>query len=159
PRARDIHVSLPVLVFTLVVAATAGLAFGLVPALRASRVDPGTDLKSEGRGSSGGAERGRARGLIVASQFALMMMLLTGAGLLLKSFREVMRIEPGFDAGVLPMRLSLPRKDYGELARVSQFYRQLEARVAALPGVTAVAAVNQVPLNGAIASAEYKVAD
>src|SRR6185503_15448003 len=65
----------------------------------------------------------------------------------------------GFDPGVLTVRLSLPRKDYGELVKVSQFYRQLEARVGALPGVSAVAAVNQVPLNGALASAEYKVAD
>jgi len=70
-----------------------------------------------------------------------------------------MRVDAGFDPGVLTVRLSLPRKDYGELAKVSQFYRQLEARVAALPGVTSVAAVNHVPLNGALASAEYKVAD
>jgi predicted permease len=159
PRARDIHVSLPVLLFTVTAAGLAGLAFGMVPALRAARVDPSRDLKSEGRGSAGASDRGRARGLIVASQVALMVMLLTGAGLLLKSFRAVMRVEAGFDPGVLTMRLSLPRKDYGELAKVSQFYRQLEARVAALPGVVSVAAVNHVPLNGALASAEYQVAD
>jgi predicted permease len=159
PRARDIHVSLPVLLFTLGAAVLAALLFGLAPALRAARVDPVRDLKSEGRGAAGTADRSRARGLIVASQIALMMILLTGAGLLLKSFREVMRVEAGFDPAVLTVRLSLPRKDYGELAKVSQFYRQLEARVAALPGVTAVAAVNHVPLNGATASAEYKVAD
>ena len=159
PRARDIHVSLPVLLFTLGAAVLAAFLFGLAPALRAARVDPSLDLKAEGRGAAGTADRSRARGLIVASQVALMMMLLTGAGLLLKSFREVMRVEPGFDPGVLTVRLSLPRKDYGELAKVSQFYRQLEARVAALPGVTTVAAVNHVPLNGATASAEYKVAD
>jgi putative ABC transport system permease protein len=159
PRARDIHVSLPVLLFTLGAAVLAAVLFGLAPALRAARVDPSLDLKSEGRGAAGTADRGRARGLIVASQVALMMMLLTGAGLLLKSFHEVMRVEPGFDPGVLTVRLSLPRKDYGELAKVSQFYRQLEARVAALPGVTSVAAINHVPLNGAIATAEYNVAD
>jgi len=159
PRARDIHVSLPVLLFTLGVAVLAGVAFGLVPALRAAGVDPNRDLKAEGRGAAGAADRSRTRGWIVASQVALMMMLLTGAGLLWKSFREVMRVDAGFDPGVLTVRLSLPRKDYGDLAKVSQFYRQLEARVAALPGVTSVAAVNQVPLNGALASAEYKVAD
>jgi putative ABC transport system permease protein len=159
PRARDIHVSLPVLLFTLGAAVLAAVVFGLAPALRAARVDPNRDLKAEGRGAAGGAERSRTRGWIVASQVALMMMLLTGAGLLWKSFREVMRVDAGFDPGVLTMRLSLPRKDYGELAKVSQFYRQLEARLAVLPGVTSVAAVNQVPLNGALASAEYKVAD
>jgi putative ABC transport system permease protein len=159
PRARDIHVSLPVLLFTLGAAVLAAVTFGLAPALRAARVDPNRDLKAEGRGASGTAERSRTRGLIVASQVALMMMLLTGAGLLWKSFREVMRVDAGFDPSVLTVRLSLPRKDYGDLAKVSQFYRQVEARVAALPGVTAVAAVNHVPLNGALASAEYKVAD
>src|SRR4030095_305494 len=126
-------------------AVRAAVFFGLVPARRAARVDPDRDLKAEGRGAAGGAERSRTRGLIVASQGALMMMLLTGAGLLWKSCREVMRVDAGFDPGVLTVRLSLPRKDYGELAKVSQFYRQLEARVAALPGVTAVAAVNHVP--------------
>jgi putative ABC transport system permease protein len=70
-----------------------------------------------------------------------------------------MRVEPGFDSRVLTLRLSLPRKDYPDLAKVSQFYRQLEARVAAMPGVTSVAAANHVPLNGALASADYKVAD
>lgn len=159
PRAHDIHVSLPVLAFTIASAVIAGLAFGLTPALRAARMDPGADLKSEGRGAAGTADRSRARGLILAAQMALMMVLLTGAGLLLKSFREVMRVEAGFDPSVLTVRLSLPRREYGEIARVSQFYRQLEARVAALPAVTAVGAVNHVPLNGALASAEYKVAD
>jgi predicted permease len=159
PRAREIQVSLPVLAFTLGTAVLAGLAFGLVPAVRAAHVDPGEDLKAEGRGAAGDAGRSRSRGLIVAGQVALMMVLLTGAGLLFRSFREVMRVEPGFDPGVLTVRLSLPRKDYGQLARMSQFYRALEARVSALPGVTAVAAVNQVPLNGAIASAEYTAAD
>jgi predicted permease len=159
PRARDIHVSVPVLLFTLTAAVLAGIAFGLVPATRAARVDPSADLKSEGRGTAGTSDRSRTRGLIVASQIALMVILLTGTGLLLKSFRAVMHVEAGFDPGVLTMRLSLPRKDYGELARVSQFYRQLEARVAALPGVVSVAAISQVPLNGSLATAEYQVAD
>ncbi len=88
-----------------------------------------------------------------------MTVLLTGAGLLLQSFREVMRVEPGFDRGVLSVRLSLPRGSYGELGKVSRFYDDLETRVARLPGVASVAAVSQVPLNGALASADYKVAD
>ncbi len=159
PRAKQIELSLPVLLSTFVAALLAGLLFGLAPALRAARVDPNADLKAEARGAVGAADRSRTRGLIVAGQLAMMMVLLSGAGLLYKSFREVMRVEPGFDAGVLTLRLSLPRKDYAELAKVSAFYRQLEARVAALPGVTSVAAVNQLPLNGALASADYKVAD
>jgi predicted permease len=159
PRAKEIHLSLPVLLFTLGAAVFAGLAFGLVPALRAARLDPNADLKAEGRGAGQGLDRGRTRGLIVTTQIALMVVLLSGAGLLLKSFREVMRVEPGFDTNVLTVRLSLPRKDYATLARISSFYRPLEARVLALPGVTSMGAANQVPLNGALASADYKVAD
>jgi putative ABC transport system permease protein len=159
PRAREIHLSVPVLLFTAGAAVFSGLAFGLVPALRAARVYPSQDLKSEGRGGSGSADAGRVRGLSVAAQVALMMVLLTGAGLLLKSFRQVMRVEPGFDGGVLTVRMSLPRTSYGEIASVSRFYRELESRILALPGVVSVGATNHVPLNGALASADYKVAD
>jgi putative ABC transport system permease protein len=133
--------------------------FGLVPALRAARVDPNRDLKAEGRGAAGARRAqpharphrrlpGRAHDDAAH-----------GRG---SSLEELPRGDArgrGLRSGVLTVRLSLPRKDYGELAKVSQFYRQLEARVAALPGVTSVAAVNHVPLNGALASAEYKVAD
>jgi putative ABC transport system permease protein len=159
PRAKEIHISVPVLLFTLGATVVAGLAFGLVPAVRTARLHASADLNPQGRSGGGTPDRGRLRGLIVTGQIAVMMVLLTGAGLLLKSFREVMRVEPGFDQGVLTVRLSLPRRDYRELSKVSQFYRQLEARVAALPGVISVAAVNQVSLNGSVASADYKVAD
>jgi putative ABC transport system permease protein len=159
PRAREVDVNLPVLLFTLGAAALTALAFGLVPALRATRGDPGRDLQSEGRGGAGTAEGGRVRGLIVAAQVAVMVVLLTGTGLLLKSFYAVTRVEPGFDAGVLTVRLSLPRTSYGDIEKVGRFYDQVEARVMRLPGVIATAAVNHVPLNGALASADYKVAD
>jgi putative ABC transport system permease protein len=158
PRAQEIRISVPVLFFTLGAAALATLLFGLGPALRAARSDPGEELKSEGRGAAGAAGQGRLRGLAVGSQVALMTVLLTGAVLFFESFRAVLRVSPGFDTRVLTVRLSLPRKDYGELGRVSRFYREVESRVAALPGVAAVAAVNHVPLNGALASADYKVA-
>jgi putative ABC transport system permease protein len=159
PRAQEAHISVPVLLFTLGAAVLAALAFALLPALRGSRVEAGHDLKAEGRGATGAMGGSRVRGLIVAGQVALMMVLLTGAGLLFKSFREVMRVDAGFDTRVLAVRMSLPRKDYADVAKVSRFYETLEARVSTLPGVLSVAAVNQVPLNGAIASADYKVAD
>jgi ABC-type lipoprotein release transport system permease subunit len=157
PRAREIGVSLPVLAFAVVTALVAGLGFGLAPAWRAVRVDPSKDLKAESRGGSG--DRSRARGLIVVAQMAVMVVLLTGAALLFKSFEAVLKVEPGFDAGLLTVRLSLPRKDYDEIGRMRRFYEQLEVRVARLPGVASVAAANQFPLNGALASADYKVED
>jgi predicted permease len=159
PRAREIQLSLPVLVFTAGAAVLSAVGFGLLPALRTARVDPNRDLKAEGRGGSGSADERRLRGTSVVAQVALMMVLLIGAGLLLQSFRAVTRVEPGFDSGVLTVRLSLPRTSYGELASVSRFYRELESRVLALPGVVSVGASNHVPLNGALASADYKVAD
>ena len=155
PRAREIGVNVPVLLFAITAALLAGIGFGLAPALRAVRVDPNKDLKAESRGGSG--DRSRARGLIVVAQIAVMVVLLTGAALLFKSFQAVLEVAPGFDGGVLTVRLSLPRKDYDELGKMRRFYEQLEARVARLPGVVSVAAVNQLPLNGALASVDYKV--
>jgi len=156
PRAGEIQLSLPVLGFTMAVAVAATLLFGLLPAVRAARVDPAPVLQSGGRGGAAGG--GRLRGLIVAAEVALMTVLLSGAGLLYASFRELMRVEPGFQTGVLSLRLSLPAGAYADIERVSRFYRDLEARVGALPGVESVAAVNHVPLSGGMASADYKVA-
>ena len=92
---------------------------GLRPRPRAARreADPNRDLQAEGRGGTGTADAAARAGLIVAAQVAVMMVLLTGAGLLLKSFQAVMRVEPGFEADVLTVRLSLPRKDYGGRSR------------------------------------------
>jgi putative ABC transport system permease protein len=155
PRAREIGVNVAVLLFAIATAVVSGLGFGLAPAWRAVRVDPSRDLKAESRG--GGGDRSRARGLIVVAQIAVMAVLLTGAALLLKSFRAVLEVAPGFDGNVLTLRLSLPRSDYEDLATMRRFYEQLEARVARLPGVASVAAVNQLPLNGALATVDYKV--
>jgi putative ABC transport system permease protein len=79
--------------------------------------------------------------------------------LLYRSFREASRAAPGFDAEALTVRLSLPRGRYGDIGAITSFYRDLESRVAALPGVEAVSAVNHVPLNGALANADYRTPD
>jgi predicted permease len=157
PRAREIGVDLPVLLFAAGAAVLSGLGFGVAPALRAMRVDPNQELKAQSRG--GGSESGRARSSIVVAQVAVMVVLLTGAALLFKSFEAVLRVEPGFDGGVLTVRMSLPRKDYDDVGKMRRFYEQLEARVARLPGVLSVGAVNHVPLNGSLASADYKLED
>jgi len=158
PRSAEVGISLPVLAFTMGAATLCGVLFGLAPALRAAREDPDRDLRADGRGATGGLDRARSRSAIVMAQVALMTVLLTGAALLAQSFDAVTRVHFGFDTGLLTVRLSLPRPEYKDLAKISGFYRDLEARVAGLPGVLAVAAVNHVPLNGALASADYKVA-
>jgi predicted permease len=159
PRANEIGVSLPVLLFACGAAVLSGLGFGLAPAWRAAHVDPNRDLQSEARGAGGGADRGRARGLVVAAQVAVMVVLLSGASLLYQSFHAVLQVRPGFDTDVLTVRLSLPRNDYAETRSIGRFYDALEARLRRLPGVVAVAATNHVPLNGALASADYRVED
>jgi putative ABC transport system permease protein len=158
PRSQGIGLNVSVLVFTAAIAVVAGLAFGLVPVWRALGAAPKRDLPSS-RGRTSTADGSRARGVIVAAQIAVMVVLLSGASLLYRSFHAVMRIEPGFDTTPLTVRLSLPRKDYADNQKVSRFYEELEARLLELPGVESVAATNHVPLNGAIASADYKVAD
>jgi predicted permease len=158
PRSQEIGLNFTVLAFTAVVAVVAGLGFGLVPAWRALGSAPNRDLQSS-RGGTGSAESSRARGAIVAAEVAVMVVLLSGASLLYRSFHAVMRIEPGFATETLTVRLSLPRKDYPDNATISRFYELLEARLLAIPGVQSVAATNHVPLNGALATADYKVAD
>jgi putative ABC transport system permease protein len=159
PRSQEIHVSLPVLLFTLGAALLSGLGFGLAPAWRATRGDLIRELRSGGAGAAGDADHSRARGLIVVAQVAVMVVLLTVTALLLRSFQAVMGIEPGFDQRLLSVRMSLPRAQYDETRKLSRFYEELEARLKRLPGVIEVAAANQLPLNGAIASADYRVED
>jgi predicted permease len=158
PRSQETGLNFTVLAFTAVVAVVAGLGFGLVPAGRALASAPNRDLQSS-RGGTGSAEASRARGAIVAAEVAVMVVLLSGASLLYRSFHAVMRIDPGFATETLTVRLSLPRKDYPDNATISRFYELLETRIRALPGVQSVAATNHVPLNGALATADYKVAD
>ena len=130
--------NLNVLAFTAIIAVVAGLCFALVPVFRALGSAPNRDPSSS-RGGTGTADGSRARGMIVAAQVAVMVVLLTGASLLYRSFQAVMRIEPGFDASALTVRLSLPLKDYPDNARISRFFEQLEERILELPGVQSVA--------------------
>jgi len=133
-----------VLAFTLGIAAVATLLFGLVPAWRAARVDAVTDLKQEGAASLGGT---RLRSALAVVQVALSVLLLSGAGLLLKSLGHAMAANPGFDPrGVLVASIDLLPNGYtGE--RGTQFVRQALVRLAVLPGVASVSSVRRVPLS------------
>ncbi len=158
PRSQGIGLNGNVLAFTATIAVVAGLGFGLAPVWRVLGSASKRDLSS-GRRGTGTADGSRARGAIVAAQVSVMVVLLTGASLLYRSFLAVMRIEPGFAATALTVRISLPLKDYPDNESISRFFEQLEERLLELPGVESVAGTNQLPLNGAIASADYKVAD
>jgi predicted permease len=138
-----------VLLWSLALAAAAGLLVGILPALQAARTDPHESLKSDGR-AGGGRAGSRVRQVLVVTEIALSVVLLLGAGLLIRSFLNVQRLDPGFDPkGVLTMRLTLPPERYPEDA-AGAFFDRLVDRIAALPGVRAVSAASQFPSVGAL---------
>ena len=129
----------------LFAALTVGL-FGAAPALKIARSEPAADLRS-GTRAAGGRRGGVLQGSMVVFQVAATTVLLVVSGLLWRSFAEVRSVDPGFEpAGLLTAEVSLPAAEYQDMARRAQFYTQLQARTAALPGVTAVGLVNRLPV-------------
>jgi len=144
PRLDEVGLDLRVLAFTLGISLLAGILFGLTPALKLSRLDPNESLKEGGRSASDRAGSRRTRGWLVVVEFALAVMLLCGAGLLVRSFLAIQAVEPGFRTErVLIMRVDLPRSRYGGNGdpRTEAFYQQALERLSALPGVQATGAV------------------
>jgi putative ABC transport system permease protein len=140
PRAEEIGVDARAFSFTLVVSLLTGLIFGLIPALQASRTDLNETLKEGGR-SSGGGSRNRLGRLLVPTEVALSLLLLVGAGLMLRSFIRLMSVDPGFDPqNALTVVISLPQNKYPPLQREA-FFQQLLERLRALPGVRSAGAV------------------
>ncbi len=140
----EASINMRVLMWSLAISIVAGLLVGLVPAFQATRTDAQDTLKSDVR--AGGSSAGvRLRHALVVAELALAVVLLLGAGLLLRSFMNVQHVERGFEAaGVLTTRITLPRDRYpGESANV--FFDRLSERLAAVPGVRAVAAASQFP--------------
>jgi predicted permease len=152
PRLGAVGVDLRVVGFTFAVALATALLVGLLPALRASRVDPNTALKEGGRGAVAtgafGLGHDRLRRLLIASEVALSLVLCVGAGLLVRSYQRILVARPGFDPhDLLSLRLSVPAYRYGSPEAVARFYRTLEDRVRALPGVASVGANYMLPLS------------
>jgi predicted permease len=148
PRTEAIAVDPRVLGFTLLVTLLTGVVFGLVPALQTSKVDLNDALKEGGQQrQSGGAGSNRLRGALVLGQVAISLVLLVGAGLLVKSFWQLSKVEPGFDPrGVLTLRLRLPDAKYREASHSMDFLREVVRRVSDLPGVEAAAVSAGFPL-------------
>jgi predicted permease len=146
PRLNEIGVDGRVLAFSFFVALLTGIVFGLAPALRASRVDLNGVLKDSGRSSAGKGHH-RLRSLFVVVQVALSLVLLIGAGLLVRSYQRIQNSNPGFDArNVLSFRLSLPSSKY-KGAAVTNFYKQLAERIKTLPGVEATGTSYSLPMS------------
>jgi putative ABC transport system permease protein len=146
-----------VLVFTVVISIATGLVFGLIPAVTVSGSALNDALKDGGR--SGSAARGnKMRAAFVVTEVALALVLLAGAGLLIRSFVNLLHISPGFNPErTLTMDLSLPGSRYGEDTKRIDFYQRLIDRVAALPGVEAAGAISSLPLAGLGAATSYEV--
>jgi putative ABC transport system permease protein len=148
PRVADAHLNGPVLAFTLLVSVGASLLFGMAPVFQAAQVTH-ESLKDGGRGSTSGRGALSLRQALVVAEVALSLVLLTGAGLLLRSFVRLMEVDPGFRPdGVLTMRVSLPDTKYANATQIRSFHRQLLERVSKLPGVEAAGFVSALPLSG-----------
>ena len=146
PRLEQVGIDYRVLTFALGVSALTGILFGIVPALQASKLDVTSALKEGGR-SGEGHRRTSARSLLLIGEVALSLMLLVGAGLLIKSFLRLQELRPGFNAhNVLIANLALPGAKYKDQQFV-EFFRQLNERLAAVPGVQAVGGSVNLPLN------------
>ena len=151
PRVAEVTVDLRVLLFTAAVAVFTSLAFSLAPAVRALRVDLTDSLKDGAQGASSGGGRQRFRHALVIVEMALAVVLLVGAGLMLRSLWALQRVPLGFDPSqVLTMRLSLPQASYQTPEQVVDFYNRLLDRVRAIPGVRVAGAVRALPLGSTI---------
>jgi len=157
PRTSEVSVDVTVLIFTLGISLLAGILFGLVPGLQSSKVDLHASFKG-GRGSIGDRGRRRTRRLLVVSEIALSLVLLVGAGLMIKSFWRLMNVDPGFNpANVLTAQIALPPSRYPKFQQVDSFYKQLLERVEALPGVQVAGTVTALPLGGNNSNASFEI--
>jgi putative ABC transport system permease protein len=150
PGFGRLHLDGSALFVTLLVALGSGVLFGLVPAFASARVDVQSTLKEGARGDVGGTRSGggRLRATLVTAEVALALMLLVGAAQTLGTYRRLALTDPGFRvAGVLTLSVTLPTADYPNDSDVVQFYRNLEDRLAALPGVSALGATTVLPLS------------
>jgi putative ABC transport system permease protein len=148
PRLSEIGVDGRVLAFTLGISILTGLIFGLVPAWAASRGRVGDALKEGGRSATAGSARQRLRSVFVVAELAVALVLLVGAGLLIKTFWKLRSVEPGFNPNhMITMRVELPETRYKEVAPQTRFRKQVLAGMNSLPGVQA-AMISELPLSG-----------
>ena len=149
PRLDGIALDSRALAFTALVTLATGLAFGIVPAMRASALNASDVLKENGRGSTAGIRHGRLRSLLVISEFALALVLLAGAGLMVRSFVALQAVDPGFDPrNLMTMVISVAGTQEGEPRRRAEFYQQIIRQVRTLPHVQSAGAINHLPLAG-----------
>ena len=150
PRASGVRIDAVILAFSAGLSILAGIVFGTVPALIASRPDLTVFLRDAGRDGQAGSARRRLRGALVTAQVALALVLLAGAGLAIRSFQRLTQVDPGFrTANVLTFDISLPAATYPTIASQAQFFRDYTERIQRMPGVAAAGAVMFPPVTRA----------
>ncbi|HEY2713710.1 MAG TPA: ABC transporter permease [Chthoniobacterales bacterium] len=159
PRLSEIHINAMVGAFTFGLAVLSTIAFGLVPALQISRANVSESLQQGSKGSTGGLHGARVRAFLVISQVSLSLLLLAGAGLLIKSFFNLRATSPGFDpTRLLVLDQVISRTHYPEADQQRRFYDQLMPKIAALPGVEAVSGANPLPFSGNDSNSSFTIA-
>jgi putative ABC transport system permease protein len=149
PRAVEVTTDGLVLAFMVGIALVAGVGAGILPALRAARVDIAATLRGGGNRATAAAGTVRARGVLVAAQAALSVVLLLAAGLTVRTLQRLASVDPGFRPdGLLTLRVALPPERYPDAAAAVAFFAALPERLERLPGVTAVSATNVLPISG-----------
>ncbi|MEP6765537.1 MAG: ABC transporter permease [Gemmatimonadaceae bacterium] len=149
PRVQDVHFDLRVLAVTSFISIATGVLFGLAPARNAIRTDLVSSLKDGGRSENGGSANMGFRHVLVASQFAIALTLLIGAGLMMRTLAAMHNINPGFSPrGVLSAIVSATGTAADTAGRREQFFTQTVNRIASLPGVRSVSAINHLPIAG-----------
>jgi putative ABC transport system permease protein len=149
PRLEQTTLDPVVLGFTLVVACASAILFGLAPALRAARTDVQAVLKAGGRGAASSGVRDRLRTGLIVAELAIALLLLVGAGLLIRSSLALQRVNTGFDpTAVLSARLALPAAEYASREQVVATFTQIAEAVSQIPGVRSAGMTSQVPMGG-----------
>ncbi len=149
PRIAEIGLDRNVFAFTLGLSLLTGIAFGLVPAFQASKADVNDALKEGSRGASGGPARQRMRNFLVVSEVALSLVLLIGAGLMIRSFARLLAVDPGFKADhVMTEEVSLPESKYPTNDKQAAFFQRLEQGLRTIPGVQFAAVASYLPFDG-----------
>jgi putative ABC transport system permease protein len=158
PRIEEIKIDGWVLAFSLLIALAAGIFFGLLPAWQASGANPGDSLKEhDARGSASGGRR-RLRAALVVAEVMLSVVLLAGAGLLVRSLQRLQSVDPGFQPNeIVTLSVTLPRQRYPQPQQWAAFFNQLEQQFASLPGVQGVGAALPLPLSGSSLNLAYAV--
>ncbi len=149
PSTAQVRIDANVLGFTLLISLFTGVLFGLAPALRTLKLNLIDSLKEGGRSSSEGARRNYTRSVLVVIESAVAVVLLVGAGLLVRSLIQLQNVSPGFDAhNVLTMSVQLSRQKYSTPEKAVNFFQEVESRLRGLPGVESVGLVTELPLSG-----------